>query len=67
MSHRWFFVFAALFFVLAGVSAMVSWLGPPMIFAFITLCAVFIGVGAVETKKAELREREKRSGTPQGR
>lgn len=56
-SNRWFFVCSALFFALSGVSMVVDWLGPPMVFAFITLCVVFFVVGAIEVKKADLAER----------
>jgi hypothetical protein len=56
-SNLWFFVCSALFFALSGVSMIIDWLGPPMVFAFITLCVVFFVVGAIEVKKADLAAR----------
>ena len=48
-----YFAFSALFFLAAGVSAVVDRLGMPMVFAFSTLCSVFLVFGALESKSSD--------------
>lgn len=48
VSHS-YFVFAALFLVAGAVSVLVDQLGTPMVFAFSTLCSVFLVFGALES------------------
>ena len=48
-----YFAFAALFFVAAAVSVVVERLGMPMVFAFSTLCSVFLVFGALESKSSD--------------
>ncbi|MEM1245209.1 MAG: hypothetical protein AAGA81_07745 [Acidobacteriota bacterium] len=48
-----YFAFAALFFLAAGVSVIVEKLGMPMVFAFSTLCSVFLVFGALESKGSD--------------
>lgn len=43
-------MFAAISFVLAGVSLLVDWLGGPMVFAFCTVFSVFVVFGAIQWK-----------------
>lgn len=64
------FLLAGLCFFLAASSAVVSWLGPPAIFAFATLCSTFLVFGALEFKKEQLaqkRDCEDASGARVGR
>jgi hypothetical protein len=50
--HSYFLVAAVCFFAAAG-SAVVDSLGPPLVFAFATLCSVFLVFGALEAKGPE--------------
>lgn len=48
-----YFAFAALFFLAACVSVLFEPLGMPMVFAFSTLCSVFLVFGALESKNTD--------------
>lgn len=50
-----FFLVSAASFVLAAVSVAVKSWGGPMLFAFVTVCVVFLVFGAIEHKKEDLR------------
>jgi hypothetical protein len=45
-----YFLLAAVCFLAAAGSALIDSLGPPLIFAFATLCSVFLAFGALEAK-----------------
>jgi hypothetical protein len=51
------FLVSGLCFFAAALAAVVSFLGPPMIFAFSTSCSVFLFWGALEYKKESLVEK----------
>ena len=49
-----YFVVAAVAFLLAACSVVLRSWGGPMLFAFVTVCVVFLVVGAIEVKKEDL-------------
>lgn len=52
-SHRAYFFFSGLFFFAGAASVVVDFLGLPMVWAFSTLCSLFLVLGCLEATRPQ--------------